>query len=290
MRRDGLNLWDEESVIRYIAQKPIDNQTKNLYLHAYENFLEFNKIKRKFQRFPTIKKLPYVPLEKDIDQLIAAMERKYSVLLQLEKETVFRLSEALSLTPSSFDFDRQTVTLNDPMKGSNSRRIKISDKLVSMIKPLLRGLKPNEKIWKTNVENVRHALGIRKRQIAKKLGNPNISKINFKNLRHFKGTTEYHKTRDILHVQRTLGHKNIKNTLIYTHLINFESDEYTVRVASTLEECTKLLESGFEYITDYQDKKLFRKRKQFLLSLFIFLLPNLYEGAYSKVPHEVRLS
>ena len=44
-------------------------------------------------------------------------------------------------------------------------------------------------------------------------------------------------------------------------MINFESDEYHVRIAETLSEVCDLLEAGFEYVTDMDDKKLFRKRK-----------------------------
>ena len=51
------------------------------------------------------------------------------------------------------------------------------------------------------------------------------------------------------------------HALRYTQLIDFGSEEYSVKVADNIEECTKLLESGFEYITDYEDKKVFRKRK-----------------------------
>ena len=57
---------------------------------------------------------------------------------------------------------------------------------------------------------------------------------------------EYHKTKDILYVKELLGHKNIQNTLVYTHLVDFESDEWGCRVASTLEEATQLIEAGFE--------------------------------------------
>ncbi len=38
-------------------------------------------------------------------------------------------------------------------------------------------------------------------------------------------------------------------------------EEYTVKVASTVEEACKLLEVGFEYVTEFDGKKLFRKRK-----------------------------
>lgn len=72
---------------------------------------------------------------------------------------------------------------------------------------------------------------------------------------------EYHKTKDILHVMKILGHKNIKNTLIYTQLIDVEGDEYVSKVAWTMEEAQKLVEAGFDYVIDVENAKLFRKRK-----------------------------
>jgi hypothetical protein len=50
---------------------------------------------------------------------------------------------------------------------------------------------------------------------------------------------------------------------IYTHLINFESDEWHVAHARNLEEESKLIEAGFEYVR-YSDKDsvaIYRKRK-----------------------------
>jgi len=72
---------------------------------------------------------------------------------------------------------------------------------------------------------------------------------------------EYAKTKDILHVMQLLGHKNIQNTLIYTHLVNFKEDEYIAKVAHTEDEICKLVEAGFEYVCDYNGNKIFRKRK-----------------------------
>ena len=58
---------------------------------------------------------------------------------------------------------------------------------------------------------------------------------------------EYHRTKDILHVMRLLGHKSIANTLIYTQLVEFEDDDkYCTAVADSVEEANKLLEAGFE--------------------------------------------
>ena len=73
---------------------------------------------------------------------------------------------------------------------------------------------------------------------------------------------EYHKTRDILHVKQLLGHKNINSTLVYTQLVNFESDEYYSATAKTTEEAKQLVEAGFEYVcTTPENIMLFRKRK-----------------------------
>lgn len=72
---------------------------------------------------------------------------------------------------------------------------------------------------------------------------------------------EYHKTKDLLHVMQFLGHRNIKNTLVYTHLVDFENDDYHSATANTVQEASKLIEAGFEYLCTYNDIMLFRKRK-----------------------------
>lgn len=77
---------------------------------------------------------------------------------------------------------------------------------------------------------------------------------------------EHHKTHEIFHVQRLLGHRNIQNTAIHITLENSlftaEDDEFHVAVARTLEEACKLLKVGFEYATEMDTVKLFRKPKQ----------------------------
>jgi len=72
---------------------------------------------------------------------------------------------------------------------------------------------------------------------------------------------EYHKTKDILYVMRLLGHKNIKDTLVYTQLITFEDDDYVCKAASNVKEAAELIEAGYEYVCDMETVKLFRKRK-----------------------------
>jgi hypothetical protein len=57
-----------------------------------------------------------------------------------------------------------------------------------------------------------------------------------------------------------LGHKSVKNTLVYTHFVDFGGDDFVCKVAKSVDEAT-LVEGGFDYVTDIEGMKLFRKRK-----------------------------
>jgi integrase len=113
----------------------------------------------------------------------------------------------------------------------------------------------------TSLRYFRRVFIRRRKRLAAKLQNPRLEQIAFKTLRHFKATTEYHKTKDILHVMQLLGHKNIRNTLVYTHLVNWESDEFVSKVGASQKEITELIKSGFDFILQKDGLAYFRKRK-----------------------------
>ena len=61
-----------------------------------------------------------------------------------------------------------------------------------------------------------------------------------------------------------LGHKNIANTLLYVQLDHalFQGEvDYIAKVAKTAQEVLALMEAGFDYVTDFEGAKMFRKRK-----------------------------
>lgn len=122
--------------------------------------------------------------------------------------------------------------------------------------------KNSEKVFgATSLKTHRANFTNQRKRLAQKLQNPKLLQISFHTLRHWKATMEYHRTKDILHVKQILGHRSINSTMIYTHLINFESEEFHVRVAKTLEEACKLAEAGFDYFTEIEGAQIFRKRK-----------------------------
>lgn len=138
----------------------------------------------------------------------------------------------------------------------------MSHKLVNMLNPLISRIEQSERIWNTDSKNIYENFRKMRDKISERMGSPNLRRINLKTFRHWKATMEYHRTKDILFVKELLGHKNIQNTLVYTHLVSFEEEDANiVKVASSIEEFTELLESGFEFISDYEGKKVLRKRK-----------------------------
>jgi integrase len=112
-----------------------------------------------------------------------------------------------------------------------------------------------------NLNSLRRTFERQRKRAAHKFGNPRLLRITFHTLRHWKGTTEYHKTKDILHVMKLLGHRNIKNTLLYTQLMDTKEDEYVCKIAETAKDIAQLIEDGFEFVCEQETLKFFRKRK-----------------------------
>jgi len=258
--KNGADLNDPESVKNVISNMKVSNKTKNLLVEAYGAFLKFLGGSWLKPKYAVAEKLPFIPLETEIDQLIAGCSKTVAAFLQVLKDTGARRGEALRLEWNDIDSERGIISINKPEKGSNSRQIKVSDKTLTMLKRLP---KRNKRIFKYST--IQKEFYYQRKRIAHKLGNPRILSISFHTLRHWKGTMEYHKTKDIMHVKYMLGHKNIKNTLLYVNLENVifqnESDEYHVKVARTPDEIEALLEVGFEYVCEKDGLLFFRKRK-----------------------------
>jgi hypothetical protein len=63
---------------------------------------------------------------------------------------------------------------------------------------------------------------------------------------------------------QALGHKNVKNTLLCVQLEEalFQGEiDYISKIAKTPGEICVLIEAGFEYVTEFEGAKIFRKHK-----------------------------
>ena len=260
--RFKVNLLDPEQVKTCLARNnKWSERTKAIFATIYDGFAKFLDIQWELPRYTAVRKLPFIPTEQEIDAFISACGKKLATFMQLLKETGMRCGEASKTEWTDLDFQRNVVKVT-PEKGSNPRILPISEKLVGMLKNLP---KQSNNVFPAQLRSMKANLYITRKGIARKLNNPRLLKISFHNLRHWKGTTEYHKTKDVIHVQNVLGHRDIKSTMVYITLENAlfhsKNEEFHVKTAKTVEEACELVESGFEYVTAIDGIQVFRKRK-----------------------------
>lgn len=212
-------------------------------------------------RYTRLEKVPFLPSEGELNQLIGSCGKVLSIFLQGLKETGADPGELTAITAKDIDLNARTITLNHPVKGHKARILTVSVELIRRLEAITNG---TERIFDDFL--LRRAFYYKRKSTAHKLSNPRPLSITFISFRHWFGTMEYHRTKDILHVQKLLGHKNIQNTLIYIDLeakvFKGAGDGFTTRIAHNAGEACSLIESEFEYVTgEYNDGgKIFRKR------------------------------
>lgn len=262
LMKRGANLFDPESIKETIAKQPWKESRKALVTNTYTTFLSMMGLTWTPPRYQPIRKLPFIPTELEIDQLIAGCGKKTAAFLQTLKETAMRAGEAQNLEWCDVDMERRVIRVT-PEKNSDPRVFKVSSKLIRMLDALPR--KSKRVFGEGGVRSRRATFCDTRKRVAEKLQNPRILQIHFHTLRHWKATMLYHQTKDILYVMRFLGHKSVKNTMLYIQLAEAlfkdTADEFITRVAKTVRATRALIEAGFEYVTDMDDFRIFRKRK-----------------------------
>jgi integrase len=184
------NLLQPESTKGYLASASISESRKAKLTEDLARFYAYKHMPFGKPNYKRIEKLPFVPLEVEVDQLIASCSRKAATILQLIKETGMRAGEAWNLKWTDLDPLQRTINIA-PEKNSNPRQPQISAQLVSMLNTLPKQYKiifrnPNIEP-QSSMESFRRILAAQRSRTAEKLQNP---RITLKTLRHFKGTME----------------------------------------------------------------------------------------------------
>jgi integrase len=258
----GANLYDPESIKETLAKQTTwKDGYKMLMMYAYESFLKMEGMTWTKPRYRQEETLPLIPKEEELDQLITGSGKKVGTFLQGLKDTGADPGEMAKLR--WIDINSESRTLNiTPVKNHNPRTVPISDEFLRRL-----GTLPKSSQYVFNYQGIRTAFNVARKSITRKLGNPRLKAITMTTFRHWKGTIEYHKTKDIIHVKALLGHRNIQNTMVYINLeraiFTTRNDEFHSSIAKNVEDACRLIEAGFEYVTgEYNDGgKIFRKRK-----------------------------
>ena len=256
------NLNEPEQVKQFIANIQASNGYKRNLAIAYNKYCKYYKIQWNMPLYQPEAKTIKIPTKEILEMLIASAGKTLSIKLTISKEAGLRPVELQNLKVKDIDLEQRLIHPTTAKHGS-ARTLKISNNLTKTLQDhvIRNNLNLNDKVFKGTADNYGKYYRAMRNRLAKKLNDPTIRNIRLYDFRHFYATDLYHKTRDILLTKQQMGHSNIRSTLVYTQLLNLNDDEWTCKGANTITEVTQLIENGFEYITEIDGTKLFRKRK-----------------------------
>ena len=256
------DLNNPETVKTFIASLNSTNGYKRNLCIAYNKYCKHTRTQWEMPLYKVEEQHIRIPTKEKVQMLIANAGETLATKLTLSMETGLRPIELCNLRVKDIDLEQRLIYPRTAKHGAG-RTLRMSHNLTKLLQThiIKRNLNPTDKLFKGNSDYYGKKYRARRNQLAKKLQDPTIKQIRLYDLRHYFATMLYHKTKDILHVKQQMGHKKLETTLIYTQLLNLNDDEWTCKTATNINEATQLIEAGFEYVTEIDDTKLFRKRK-----------------------------
>ena len=106
--------------------------TKEIACNILANYYHFLAIPFSKPQHRRVDKVPFLPTEQEIDQLIAACSKRVGSYIQTVKKTGARAGEVWNTRWTDLDLEHGTVRLT-PEKNSNARMLKLSLRLCELI-------------------------------------------------------------------------------------------------------------------------------------------------------------
>ena len=257
------NLCDPESVKTYIANKTCTNGYKESLIEAYAILMRSINQEWKQPFYQRYDKLPKIPTTERLNLIIANARIRMSLFLSMSRDLGTRPIELTWLKVNDIDLKNGVVTITGA-KYTIGRTLKLKTKTLEMLKQFIvnKDLNQNDRLFPSDPKNIGTVYRRLRNRLSAKLQDPAIRQIRLYDFRHYYASMLYHKTRDLLLVKVKLGHKDLRQTLKYTQLLEaIQDDEYHCKTATNIKEATNLIENGFEYVTEIDGTKLFKKRK-----------------------------
>jgi len=256
------NLHDSSEVSLYIAKKKVKDSFKANLCDFYKHYADYYGIHFVKPKYRREHRLPYVPTREELNIIISHASKKYALIYSIIRDSGLRPIEVSNLTLNSIDLERGALSVYSAKHG-NPRIVKIKPSTLAMLKEYVKkhGFNIDDKLF-PNSGIISNTFCRLRTSLAKKLKNPKLKRIRLYDFRHYFATTLYYETKDLLLTKEMLGHKNINNTMIYTHLVRMDAeDKYYSATAKNIEEAVKLIENGFEFVHEHNGIMMFRKRK-----------------------------
>lgn len=198
----------------------------------YETTLKNDWGKFKIPRSKKVKKLPVVLSQEEVRRIFNVTGNlKHRAILMTIYGSGLRVSEAVNLKPADIDSSRMQLRIRDG-KGKKDRYTLLAQTNLNILREywkwyrpscfLFPGKRPDQALTVRTVQKV-FEIAVKKAGIKKD--------VSVHTLRHSFATHMLESGIDVYHIQRLLGHSNVKTTTIYLHI----AQQDAVKLSSPLE-------------------------------------------------------
>jgi len=257
------DLNNPELVRLHIAEMKTDNSTKNKYASTYNHYCKVNQIKWQKPYYKTVTKTPLIPTTQDVQAIINNSSEDYVTIFTIESEIGCSPEELYQTTQKDINKETGEISITG-VKGHASKNYKLKPQTKEL---LIRYLAKHQKEHPFPKAHTQSQMWYQYRQkTAEKLHKPQLLNIALRNLRNYSGERFYKNLpiRDPIALMQHFRHKKLETTMHYIKaiILDYEEDEqYISRTSTTIKEDQKLIDNGFQYVTERDGTKLYRKRK-----------------------------
>jgi len=216
------------------------------------------------------RQLPRIPPERTLQASLAVVQaRRWKAFFRLLYEAGARPSEPFYLRVRDVDSETDKVRLGTLKFGGDTteRDIPISPLLSAMLRELTKGQNPEDYVFGLKTDP-RRPMGYTRaervmRAVRKQLRDSgyDVQGLRLHAYRHAFATRLYTATRELPLVQRSLGHKDLRSTMIYIHIQPATPRLYDVQVHDVKDEpgISGAIGEGWEKALQTTDKVWFRR-------------------------------
>jgi len=181
-----VNLDDPEGVNNFLANNQNwKNTYKQIVGSAYLHYARFYNLDWKKPKFKDTERLAYVPSTEQVSMIIAASDRKYSLIFSILCDTGLHPVELNHLTLKNVDLENGII-YPDSAKHEKGRTLKLKSSTSAMLREYVSWNKfgLNEKLFPSTTIMSRNFVRIRNR-LAERLCKPQLKKLRLLDLRNY---------------------------------------------------------------------------------------------------------
>lgn len=210
-----------ERILTFLDSYSLKTASKALVSAAIKYFYRHIvpwDFKTVFSKTKNPKRLPPVLSKSEILKILETISnQKHRLMISMIYGSGLRVSEVVNLKVKDIYLNEKRVYIHRS-KNQKDRYTLLSKKLIDALTEMIKDRSKNEFLFTTN-QNVKYTIRTIQTIFTKALQKSNLKKhATCHTLRHSFATTLLESGVDVRVIQNLMGHKDIKTTMIYTHI------------------------------------------------------------------------